>query len=112
MEIIFSSNPNMDKKRMYAHTRATSVSLKDVDAGTVIKPMEIVIFEDTNNRGEVNKVVSIVDANRQHYTSNSPYFIDELQYISNLMGEEEYEIRIIKNKSKAGRTYTTCEMVL
>lgn len=47
------SSENLDKRSLYKHTRGSSISLKDVDDGTVIEPVEIVVFEDENSRGEL-----------------------------------------------------------
>lgn len=110
MEIIFSSK-ELDKRSLYKHTRGQGTSLKDVDNGTIITPAEIVLYEDTNSRGDLVKIVSIVDATGKHYVSGSPYFCEELLSIAQLMEDEPYKVMIVKKQSKAGRVFTTCELV-
>ena len=109
MEIKFK-NKELDKKAVYQHTRAHAISLKDVEDGTVITPAEIVVYEDTNSKGEINTITSIVTDDGEHYATNSRFFREELLYIDNLMDGEEYSIRILKPTSKGGRTFVTCEM--
>lgn len=110
MNILYS-NTELDKRALYKHTRGQGIALKDVDHGKVIEPKEVVIFEQENNRGEIVKVVSIIDKDGSHYISSSPYFINELQDIAELMGADSYAVMIIKKQSKAGRVFTTCELV-
>lgn len=38
MNILFKSSENLDKRSLYIHTRGSSISLKDVEDGTVIDP--------------------------------------------------------------------------
>ena len=110
MEIKFKSSENLDKRSLYKHTRGSSVSLKDVEDGTVIEPVEIVVFEDENSRGDTSLITSIIDAAGQHYTTNSKFFREELANIFNIFAPEPFGIIVRKQVSKAGRTFVTCEL--
>lgn len=109
MNIIFT-NKELDKREIYKHTRASATSLKDVKDGEKIAPIEVVIYEDVNSRGEVVTITSIVGANGEHYVTNSRFFREELMYLLNLMSDEAFEIKVKKPVSKGGRTFVTCEL--
>lgn len=109
MEIKFKSG-DLDKRSLYIHTRASSTSMKDVEDGTVIEPLEIVVYEDENAKGEKQLITSIIDVDGKHYTTNSRFFRDELKVIWELMSPEAFKLVVKKNVSKAGRTFVTCEL--
>lgn len=109
MEIKYT-NKELDKREIYKHTRASATSLKDVNDGEKIAPVEVVIYEDVNSKGEVVTITSVVDANGKHYATNSRFFREELMYLLNLMDGEEFEIKVKKPVSKGGRTFVTCEL--
>ena len=104
------TSTELDKRSLYKHTRASSVSLKDLDDGTIIDPAEIVIYEDVNMRGETNIITSLVDVGGTHYTTNSKYFREELETIIEIMDGEAFQLIVRKNVSKNGRTFVTCEL--
>lgn len=110
MNILFKSSENLDKRSLYIHTRGQSISLKDVADGTVIDPLEIVVFEDENSRGEIQTITSVISTDGKHYTTNSRFFREELGNIYNIMAPDPFQIIIRKNISKAGRTFVTCEL--
>ena len=110
MDILFKSSENLDKRSLYIHTRGSSISLKDVEDGTVIDPLEIVVYEDENGRGEVQTITSVIDVNGKHYATNSRFFREELGNIFNLMAPDPFKIIVRKNVSKNGRTFVTCEL--
>lgn len=110
MEIKFKSSEDLDKRSLYIHTRASSVSMKDVEDGTIIDPLEIVVYEDKNAKGEAQLITSIIATDGKHYSTNSRFFREELGVIYNLMCGDPFKIVVKKNKSKAGRTFVTCEL--
>ena len=109
MEIKFASK-ELDKRSLYKHTRGQAVSLKDIEDGTIIEPAEIVVYEDTNSRGETQLITSIMDADGTHYATNSKFFREELSTIYHLMDPDPYQIIVRKPVSKGGRTFVTCEL--
>ena len=111
MNILFKSSENLDKRSLYIHTRGESISLKDVEDGTIIDPLEIVVYEDENDRGEVNTITSVIDVDGIHFATNSRFFREELANILNLMAPDPFKIKVLKNVSKNGRTFVTCTLV-
>lgn len=110
MNILFKSSENLDKRSLYIHTRAASVSMKDVEDGTAIEPAEIVVYEDVNGKGETQTITSIIATDGKHYSTNSRFFREELGVIWNLMAPDPFKLIVRKNISKAGRTFVTCEL--
>lgn len=110
MEIINASR-TLDKREIYALTRGQNISLKDVEDGVEITPDVWALYTDTNAKGNEVEILSVKDSGGDIFTTNSPTFKDEFEYIANLMSGEEYAVRVIKRQSKAGRTFITCELV-
>lgn len=110
MNILFKSSESLDKRKLYIHTCGQSISLKDVEDGTVIDPQEIVVFEDENSRGEIQTITSVISTDGKHYATNSRFFREELGRIYNIMAPDPFQIIVRKNTSKAGRTFVTCEL--
>ena len=110
MNILWKSSDNLDKRSMYIHTRGSSISMKDVEDGTIIEPLEIVVYEDENSRGEVQTITSVIDVEGKHYATNSRFFREELGSIFKIMAPDPFKIIVRKNVSKAGRTFVTCEL--
>jgi len=110
MKILWKSNDNLDKRSLYIHTHSSSVSIKDLEDGTIIDPLEIVMYEDENSRGEVQTITSVIDVAGKHYATNSRFFREELGSIFNIMAPDPFKIIVRKNVSKNGRTFVTCEL--
>ena len=71
MNILFKSSENLDKRSLYIHTRGSSISLKDVEDGTVIDPLEIVVYEDENGKGEVNTITSVISVDGKTFANKN-----------------------------------------
>ena len=110
MNILFKSSDKLDKRSLYIHTRGSSISLKDVEDGTILDPLEIVVYEDENARGETQTITSVITTDGKHYATNSRFFREELATIYNLMAPDPFQIIVKKNVSKNGRTFVTCEL--
>ena len=109
---IYPYTKELNPRDIYKHTRARGKSINDdVKDGDIIKPSEIVMYEDVNDKGEVIQKTSIVDGEGVHYVTSSKTFNKELDFILDLMKDEEFSIKVLKPKSKGGRTYLTCELI-
>ena len=108
MEIKFKSSENLDKRSLYKHMHNEGKSLKDVQDGTEIEPIEIVVYEDINNRGETQTITSVLGADGEYYSTNSRFFREDLSDIYNLMAPDAFTIVVRKEVSKAGRTFIKC----
>lgn len=110
MNILFKSSESLDKRSLYIHTRASAISIKDVDDGTVLDPLEIVVYSDTNSKDEEVIITSIITTDGKHYATNSRFFREELGVIWELMKPDPFKLVVRKSKSKNGRTFVTCEL--
>lgn len=108
---ILYSNKELDKRRLYAHTRAEAIPMKELADGEILDPVELVIYEEVGNDEEPKKLISILDAEGRHFASSSGTLIREVEAIIELMEGEPYQLKIRKRKSNNGRIYTTCELV-
>ena len=114
MEIVYM-NKDLDGYAVYDHTRGESKSLKDIDNGALFVPEEIVCYTDTNSKGEEKTICSVITDQGTHVTTDSPYFREELLHIASLaeqgLIDSKYTVRVVKQVSKGGRTFTTCTLV-
>ncbi len=114
MKITYQSC-DLDGYAIYDHTRGESVSLKDIDNGALFSPAEIVCYTDVNSKGEEKEICSVITAEGTHVTTDSPYFREELLHIASLaeqgLIDKQYTVRVVKQISKGGRTFTTCALV-
>lgn len=108
---IYPSNKELDPRDIYKHTRARAEAIKDVEDGLEITPVEIVMYEDTNDKGEKVEIISIVDKKGKHYATSGKTFNKEINFILDLMKDSEFSIKVLKPVSKGGRTYVTCELL-
>ena len=111
MNIINTNKADMSKRDIYALTRGQSISLKDVENGEEITPDVWALYTDINSKGNEVEILAVKDVAGNVFTTNSPTFKDEFAYIAELMSGEQYDIRVVKRESKAGRTFITCELV-
>ena len=111
MNIINTNKADMSKREIYALTRSQSISLKDVENGAEITPDVWALYTDVNSKGNEVEILAVKDVAGNVFTTNSPTFKEEFAYIAALMSGEQYDIRVIKRESKAGRTFITCELV-
>ena len=110
MEIIKSAG-ELNKKEIYALTRGKAQSLKDC-AGMVITPGKWMLYTDQNSKGEDVEILSIMDVDGEVYTTTSPTFKDEFDYIAGLMDGEDYQIEVYNGTSKSGRTFINCSLLI
>lgn len=112
MNIIKMQPQTMDKKTLYSLTHGQSMSVKNVDERTVITPAAYAVYEDTDKDGKTNEVLAIRDKESgEVFTTISPTFKRDFFEIVELMGEDDYSIRVIHGTTKAGRDFVTCTMV-
>ena len=91
------------------------IAFKDADK-TVIDLGAWVIYNTSNNDGEVIEVLAIQDKNTgECYSGMSAYFIESFRQILSIMDSGETPadhiyIKIVSGKSKKGRSFTNCAL--
>lgn len=112
MEIKVKSSENITKVELYKMTRDSGIlSMKDVEANAECGVKAWVIFDDTNNKGEVSEVLSILTDVGAVWSTTSPTFKESFNEIVNIMDGEPFRIRKLEGTSKAGRKYVNCALV-
>ena len=111
MKIIKTNIANLaeDKRTFYKLTKARGVNVKDLDADSEHPVNAFLLYEGENNKGELQTVLTIISGDLKMQTI-SKTFIAAFLEIVDLMGDDEYAIRIIKSVTKAGREFVTCEL--
>ena len=111
MKIIKTNIDNLaeDKRTFYKLTKARGVNVKDLDADSEHPVNAFLLYEGENNKGELQTVLTIISGDLKMQTI-SKTFISAFLEIVDLMGDDEYAIRIIKSTTKAGREFVTCEL--
>lgn len=112
MKITYKSNPDITKRDLYLMTRDAEIKpMKDIANGETIKVKQYIYFDDENNKGEVTHVLTIMGDNGDVWSTTSKTFMRSFDEISELMEDEEFEIRKKDGVSKAGRSYVDCSLV-
>jgi len=111
MQIIEKSR-EMDAKDLYRMTRNAKIQKMKDAANSTIKVDAWVHYQDENNSGKVQDIISIEEKETGTvYATNSPTFIHEFLAIVKILedaGETLNELEIISGTSKGGRTFITC----
>lgn len=114
--IIKTNADPMNKKAIYRLTRASTIRVQDIEKGTSFPIDDYIIYEEDKiqKKGGVEetvtqKVLTFVSGNVRVGTV-SPTFIEEFEYIVDLMDGEPFTIIITGGTSKGGRQFVSCEL--
>ena len=110
MEIILKSG-ELTKKEIYNMTRSPEIQKMRDHVEELIDVDKYLIYKDENGSGDEVTVLSILDKNGVVYASNSQTVRTEFEYISDLMEDEAFSVKICEGTSKNGRTYITLALV-
>lgn len=110
MEIIKSQNAT-SKKDIYNLTRSPEIRKMSDNVGTQIAVDKYVIYSDVNSTGSETEILSIQDKDGTVYATNSKTARGEFEYITDLMEEEPFTVKVVKGTSKNGREYVTLVLV-
>ena len=83
-------------------------SMKNVADGTKICVDGILLFEDTNSKGEKNEIMSIITPDKKAYSCQSATFKRSLRDIRNIMGEKKFTIIKTSGVTKNDRDFINC----
>lgn len=114
MKILKTNIPDLEtnRKEMYVLTRGVSLSVQkmtDADREKAYPVHGFALYEELNNDGDVVEVLA-VKSEGVVLSTISKTFKDEFFYIADIMGDEPYAIRIVKDVSAKGRTFYTCAL--
>lgn len=100
----------MDIYKMFKSNEIQKVSDND---GKVLPVKAYMIYTDNDSKGEEKTICSIMTQDGEVYATNSDSFMrdfDVMLFLTESMGHSIESIKIVSGKSKAGRTYYTCEL--
>lgn len=111
MDIIKTNitNLNEDKRTLYKLCKARGQNVKDLEANSEHPVDAYLLYKDVNSKGDEQTVLTILSGETKMQTI-SKTFISAFLEVAELMGDEEYSIKIIKDTTKAGREFVSCEL--
>lgn len=115
MKIIKSNIENIenDKKMLYRLTKGTALSLSQLDDEQLDQSWPVdayLIYEDTNQSGTTNTIISILSGHTVLSGQSQP-FRDSFLEIVEIMEDEPFSIHIVHRISgKNKRKYVTCTL--
>ena len=111
MNIIKTNIANLaeDKRTLYKLAKSRGQNVKDLDANSEHPVDAFLLYTYTNSKGDDQTVLTILSGDLKMQTI-SKTFINSFLEIADLMGEDSYSIKIIKDVTKAGREFVSCEL--
>ena len=97
------------KGEVFNVTQGSTAKISDM-VDTIIEPAGWILYRDENVKGELQEVLVIKDGEGNLSATISNTFISQFLKMYKFMEGENYSIRIVGGKSKAGRNYITCEV--
>ena len=110
-KIVFKSSESIEKGSLAKHLLGKSISLKDLEDGAILEPVEIVVYKSADAEGKDQVIVSMLCADGKYYGSSSKTFCEQIGKIYEIMKPDPFQIAIVKKTGKTGRTYISCELV-
>lgn len=113
MQIIRQTHKPVSKPLAFALTKSNAImSMKEcVDDSFEVKEWVLYEEEDKKDPMKQQKVLSIMGDDGVIRATNSPTFQEMFLDMVDIMGEDDFAIKIITGESKAGRTFVTCDLV-
>ena len=111
MNIIKTNIANLaeDKRTLYKLAKSRGTNVKDLENGSEHPVDAYLLYTDTNNKGDEQTVLTVLSGDLKMQTI-SKTFINSFLEVADLMGEDVYSIKIIKDVTKAGREFVSCEL--
>lgn len=111
MEIIKTNIANIkeDKRTLYKLCKARGTNVKDLDANSEHPVDAFLLYTDVNSKGDEQTVLTIMSGDLKMQTI-SKTFISSFLEVADLMGDDAYSIKIIKDITNAGREFVSCEL--
>ena len=99
---------------LYAMTKGNEV-LRMADAkGEVLEVAKFVLYEDTNNDGEIMEVLAMETADGTRYATNSKTFIRNFKDIVAIYDDANAALplkyKVGSGRSRSNREYLTCDI--
>lgn len=109
-EVLRVFDESTSKKEIYRITHAKSATqMKEFEDGTVICPVNFILYTDESQKGEENTVLAIVDATGEIITTISATLRNDFMEMVENFGLD-FQCKKTSGMTKAGREFVTVEM--
>jgi hypothetical protein len=108
---IIETSKDLTAKDKYFLTMAPSVQKMKDQVSQRIEVSKWCIYEDTNSKGELQKILSIATPENEIFATNSKTFMDDFKRMVEVFALDNIDvtaIEVISGKSKADREFITC----
>lgn len=100
----------MDNRKQFAMMTSNTSKAMQTLTDTVIEPEAWILYEREDQNGEPVEVLTLA-AEGELFSTISATFIKRFKEIYEFLGKDVGELKVISGKSKAGRTYITCDVI-
>lgn len=112
MNIIMKSS-ELTVMEQYQLTKSPKIQRMREAEGQRLEVCKWCVYEDTDSRGEVKEILSIMTPEGEVFATNSDTFKRDFKDITDMLHEAGmdgtvFTIEVITGTSKAGRTFYTC----
>lgn len=110
---ILETSRELKASEQWKMTRDAGIVKMSEHEGEKILPVDFCVYEDTNNEGKDQTLLSIMDAEGVVYATNSETFRREFLDMVKVFkdaGEELPKILIMGGTTNAGRHFITCAL--
>ena len=112
MKVIECYPENMDKRTQFGLMACDNAMKMMTLDGSTVEPEMWIHYTKANNEGEDVEVLTI-KTGEEIFSTISPTFIRKFMEIVDFMGADQVgQINVYSAKSKAGRSYISCDLSL
>lgn len=104
----FDATAKEGMKKVFNAKSGASLPFKNLEDGTELNLTGVMIHEDADSEGKVNKVTTLFTADGTAYAGISSTVSETAESLIDYMvntGDEEVGVKIVKAKSSAGREF-------
>lgn len=112
---VIAMTEGLTAKEKYALSYNAGIERMSDHVGERVTIDKFLMYEDENNEGEIQTVLSIMTETGEIYATNSPTFVRDFTRIAELFAEAEEElpeIMIYGGTSKNGRDFIACSVAM
>ena len=109
MQILKTNIDETNKKAVYRLTKSESMQIQKVERGTSIPVDNYALYEEENNKGELQTVLAFTSGGVK-FSTISKTFIRSFMECVDLMEDEAFSIIVTGGETKSGRGFVNCEL--
>lgn len=112
MEILKKSD-GLTTMDIYKMSKSNEIQKVSDNEGKILPVKAYMAYTDIDSKGEEKTICSIMTADDEVYATNSDSFrrdFEDMLSLTASMNQTVETIKIVSGKSKAGRTFYTCEL--